>query len=83
MNAWLVAALVLMAALVPCVGVCVACPPPDGLVALELAGIVSALILLLLAEGLQRQPFVDLALVLAATAFAGSLGFARLLERRV
>ena len=37
--------------------------------------------LLMLAEGEARQPFSDLALVLAVLSFAGSLLFARFLER--
>jgi multisubunit Na+/H+ antiporter MnhF subunit len=32
-------------------------------------------------EGIQRQPFADLALVLALMSFVGSLAFAHFLER--
>jgi multisubunit Na+/H+ antiporter MnhF subunit len=55
----------------------------DGLVALELATVLSTVELMLLAQGTHRQPFIDLALVLAVMAFIGSLAFARLLERRL
>jgi len=84
MNEWLLAALVLVAAgLGPCLFVCVTSSAIEGLVALELAGVIAAVVLLLLAEGLHRQPFVDLAVVLAAVSFVGTLAFARFLEREV
>jgi multicomponent Na+:H+ antiporter subunit F len=83
MNEWLLAAVVLLAALVPCGVVCVLRSPVDGLVALELAGVIDTTILVLLSEGFQRQPFVDLAVVAAVMSFAGSLVFARILERWV
>ena len=83
MNEWLLAAVVMLAALVPCGVVCVLRSPVDGLVALELAGVIDTTILVLLSEGFQRQPFVDLAVVAAVMSFAGSLVFARILERWV
>ena len=83
MNEWLLGAVVLLAALVPCGVVCVLRSPVDGLVALELAGVIDTTILVLLSEGFQRQPFVDLAVVAAVMSFAGSLVFARILERWV
>ena len=54
----------------------------EGLVALQLAGEIVALVLLLLAEGFQRQPFTDLALILAVLSFVGSLVFLRFMEER-
>jgi multisubunit Na+/H+ antiporter MnhF subunit len=45
--------------------------------------VLATVILLLLAEGFHRQPFVDLALVFAVLQFAGSLAFVRMLERRL
>jgi multicomponent Na+:H+ antiporter subunit F len=53
----------------------------DRLVALEIAGTVNTLILLMLAQGLDRPPFFDLALVLALLSFAGGMVYARFLER--
>jgi multicomponent Na+:H+ antiporter subunit F len=82
-NEWLIAAVVLIAALVPCGVVCARESAAEGLVGLELAGIVTPLVLLLLAEGFHRQPFADLAIVLAVLSFAGSLLYARFLERRL
>ena len=83
MNAWLLAALVLVVALAPCGLLCARAEPIVGLVGLELGGVVSSLVLLLLAEGFHRQPFADLALVLAVLSFASSLAYARFLERRL
>ena len=81
MNEWLAASLVLLVAMVPLAVVCVRSPAIDGLVALQVGGTNAALVLLLLAEGIQRQPFADLALILAATSFIGPLAFAYFLER--
>ena len=83
MNEWEIAAAVLGFALIPCVVVCVLSPPAHGLVALEIAGVLATTILLLLAEGFHRQPFVDLAVVLAPSALVGSLTFARVMERHL
>ena len=81
MNEWLLAAVILLAALVPCGIVCALRSPVDGLVALELAGVIDTTVLVLLSEGFHRQPFIDLAVVAAAVSFAGSIVFARILER--
>lgn len=81
MNEWEIAASVLGAGLIPCLVVCLRAGPADGLVALELASVLATTILMLLAEGFHRQPFIDLALTLAVLSLVGSLAFARLLER--
>jgi multisubunit Na+/H+ antiporter MnhF subunit len=78
---WEISALVLVLAMVPLGVVCVQAAAVDGLVALQVAGTTAALVLLLLAESMQRQPFADLALVLGLTSFVGSLAFAYFLER--
>ena len=83
MNAWLVAATVLLAGELLLALACVRGRPVDSLVAMEATGVISALVLLLLAEGLHRPPFVDLALVLAILAYVGSLTFVRFMERWV
>ena len=51
--------------------------------ALTLGGPIASLALLLLSQGFGRQPFVDLAVVLAIVSFSGSLILARFLEWRV
>ena len=65
-----------------CVGVCALAGVVDGVIALELASVLTTTALVALSEGLRRQPFVDLALVFALLSFVGSLAFVRLLERR-
>ena len=82
MNEWLIAALVLLASMLPLGAVCFFARPIDELVALQVAGTNAAFILLLVAEGIQRQPFADLALVLALMSFVGSLAFAHFMERQ-
>ena len=81
MNVWEIAALVVLAATLPCLGVCALAGIGSALAALELAGTLIVTALMLLAEGLHRQPFIDLALVLAVLTTVGSLTFARMLER--
>ena len=81
MNVWLICATVLMLGLLPCLWVCVRHSPLDALVALELASTITTLVLVLLAQGYRRDPFMDLALVSALLSFAGALSFARFLER--
>ncbi|MGO9497438.1 MAG: monovalent cation/H+ antiporter complex subunit F [Solirubrobacteraceae bacterium] len=49
--------------------------------ALEVAAVLLSTILMLLAEGFHRQPFVDLAVVFAPMSLVGSMLFARLMER--
>lgn len=83
MNEWQIAATVLSFALIPCVVVALVTPAPHGLVALELAGVLVTTILMLLSEGFHRQPFIDLAVVLAPLALIGSLVFARMMERQL
>jgi multisubunit Na+/H+ antiporter MnhF subunit len=83
MNAWLLAATILLLGLVPCAIVILRRSIVEALVGLQMAGIVQTVVLLLLAEGFHRTPFYDLALVLALLALAGGLVFARMLERWV
>ena len=84
MNEWILAAIVLvLGGILPCLVVSVRASVMEGLVALEMAGVISVLVLLLLAEGFQRQPFVDLALVLALLSFVGTLAFVRFMEREI
>jgi multisubunit Na+/H+ antiporter MnhF subunit len=80
-NVWLWAATVLTVPLAGLVVVAIRRPVLEGVVALEAAGVDAALVLLLVAEGTDRQAFADLAIVLAATSFAGGIAFVRFLER--
>jgi len=82
-NGFLISAIALLAGLLPCGWVIWKHPAIDGLVAFELASIITAGILLLLAEALNEAPMADLALALALLSFGGGLVYARFLERWV
>lgn len=81
MNEWEVAAALLATALVPCGWVCLRRSFAEGVVAVQLAGTIGALALLLVAEAEGREPFGDLAMVAVPLSFAGTLVFLRFLER--
>jgi multisubunit Na+/H+ antiporter MnhF subunit len=81
MNEWEIAAAVLAAAIIPCLGVCALTGAMRALTALELAGTLLSSALMALCEGFHRQPFVDLALLFAFLSMLGAFAFARLMER--
>lgn len=81
MNLYLAAVVVLVAALGPCLWVAVRADTLSGLVALQAAGTVTALTLLVLAEGAHRSPYFDVAVVAAVLNFGSIAVFARFLER--
>jgi multisubunit Na+/H+ antiporter MnhF subunit len=81
MNEWQVVAAVLGFLLIAAVPVALLASPPHGLVALEVASVLTATILMLLAEGEHRESFIDLAVVFVVLSTVGSLAFARLMER--
>lgn len=83
MNHWLVAAVVLIVALAPCLIVCLVAEAADGLAAVEVAGPIAVSILMLLSEGTHRQPFIDLALTLTLTVTIGAFVFARMMEHEL
>ena len=83
MNIWEIAATALGFALLPCIGLTLLAPPAHGLVALEVGSVLMSTILMLLAEGFHRQPFIDLAVVFAPMSLVGALVFARLMERNL
>jgi multisubunit Na+/H+ antiporter MnhF subunit len=83
MNEWELAALVLIAGIVPCLAVCVLAGATHALAAFEVASTVMTTILMLLSEGFHRQPFVDLALALALMSIVGAMAFARLMEKDI
>jgi multisubunit Na+/H+ antiporter MnhF subunit len=82
-NTWLVAATVLTGAVGLCGVLCAFVDRFSALAALELAGTLTTAIMLLLSEGLKRQSFVDLGLVLAFLTVIGGLAFARAFARRI
>ncbi|MGI9103210.1 MAG: monovalent cation/H+ antiporter complex subunit F [Terriglobales bacterium] len=81
MNVWLLAAAVLLFTLVPCGIAAFRGTPVERLVGLEMADIMVCLLLILLAQGMNRPGLYDLALALSLLAFGGGLVFARFLER--
>ncbi len=81
MNPWLIAALALVVGLVPCGWVCLRGRTMERLVAVELAGLLTALAVVLLAEGFDRVSLYDLALTLVLLSFASTMVFAHFLER--
>jgi multisubunit Na+/H+ antiporter MnhF subunit len=81
-NVWLIGATVLLVALVPCAVVLLRADLLDALVALTLAGTITALALLLIAEGYHRNSYYTLPLVLAFTNFVGVMIFVRFLGHR-
>lgn len=82
MNEWEIAAAVLTAAILPAGLVCLRASFAEAIVAVQLASTIAALALLVLAEGEAREPFASLAVVLVVVSFAGTLVFARFLERQ-
>ena len=82
MNVWLAASIALVVALVPCALACLRGDVVGALAALNVAGMLAALALITLSMAFDRQSFVDLAVVLAPSALAGSFAFIRFLERR-
>jgi multicomponent Na+:H+ antiporter subunit F len=82
MSEWELATAVLILGLLPCGAVCLRGSFADGVVGAQLAATVSALALLLIAEDEVRQPFASLAVVLVVLSLAGTLIFARYLERQ-
>ena len=81
MNAFLLAAIVLLATLAPLLFVMVTADPIDGVVALELAGATIVLILLCLSEVYHRGVYFNVPMIAAAMVWVGSLVFARFLGR--
>ncbi|HEY1524579.1 MAG TPA: monovalent cation/H+ antiporter complex subunit F [Solirubrobacteraceae bacterium] len=82
MNVWIAASIALSVGLGICLLACLRADAAGALAALNLAGIVACLDLVTLTVGFSRQPFIDLAVVLAPLAMLGSLAFTRLLEHR-
>jgi multisubunit Na+/H+ antiporter MnhF subunit len=80
-NAFLVAATVLLAALVPLLLAASLRRPIDGLVALETAGAVATLTLVCLSVGLGQSIFFTVAIVAAVASWIGGLVFVRFLGR--
>ena len=81
MNPWVVGAAGMMAAMVPAGVVCMRGKVFDRLVGLEMAGVLTSMLLVVLSEAFGRAIMLDLAVAAALLAFGGGLVFARFLER--
>jgi multicomponent Na+:H+ antiporter subunit F len=82
MNALLAAAIAMLICLAPAVWVAAqAREHLEAVVALQLTGSVVTMVLLLLAEGMNRSALYDPAVVLAMLSLGSGLVFARSLER--
>ena len=79
MNVWFVGATALLLGLLPVGWVLIRGDVLEALVALQLAGTVVAVVLLLIGEGFKRNSYYTLPLVLAFTNFVGVLIFVRFL----
>jgi multisubunit Na+/H+ antiporter MnhF subunit len=82
-NAFVWAALGLCVGYFPLLYVVARRRPIDGLVALELGGVLLVLVLLCLAEGFHRSFGYSVAIVAAVMSWIGGLVFARFLGRWV
>lgn len=81
MNAFLIAATALLVGYVPLGWVVLRERAIHGLVALELGGTLAVLVLLCLAQGLERSFEFSVAIVAAVLVWAGGMVFARFLGR--
>ena len=81
MNAFLIAATVLMAALAPLLLAASVRRPIDGLVVLEAAGAVATLALVCLSVGLGESILFTVAVIASVALWIGGLVFARFLGR--
>ena len=83
MSVWLLTALVLVLAWLPCLAVCLLASEFDALAAIELGSTLLTTVLMLLSIALKRQPFIDLALAFVLVSIVGSLAFARMMEEEI
>ncbi len=83
MNVWMIAAIALLFALVPCGWVAMTASVHKRLVALEMAGILCTLELVLLTMAFQRMPMMDLAVALSLMSFGAGMVFAHFLAQNL
>jgi multicomponent Na+:H+ antiporter subunit F len=82
-NVFLWAATLLIALLLPLLGYAVLANRLDALVALQGAGSIVTLALILLAQGFQRSAYTILGVVASVLTFAGAMVFVRFFEREL
>ena len=81
MNGFVVAAIAMLVAVIPCGIVVVRGKVMDALVAYEAISSIVVMVLILLAEGFKRSGEFELGVLLAVLLFGSGLVFARFLER--
>lgn len=82
MNIWMAASIALSCGVGLCLLACVRSDSAAALAALNVAGVVVVLELVTMTVAFAREPFIDLAVVLAPLAMGGTLAFVRFLEGR-
>lgn len=82
-NPWIMASIVIGAALIPCAWTCLRGSPERRLVGVEMTGTLATIELILLTIGYGRIPFIDLPLTLAVLTLGAGLVFARFLEKHL
>lgn len=83
MNAWMLAAIGMMFALLPCGLLALTAELRQRLVALEMAGVIITLEFMLLAMAFRRMPLMDFAIALGLLSFGGGMVFAHFLARHL
>ena len=83
MNIWLWGATALLLGFLPCGWIAIRETRVDALVALELAGTLTTLTLVLLAEGFNRASYYTVPVALAFLSLVGALLVARFLGRHL
>lgn len=81
MSSFVIAAIAMLAALIPLGVVLCRADVMSAVVAYEAIGSVAVLVLMLLAEGFRRSGEFELAILLAVMLLGGGLVFVRFLER--
>ena len=81
MNAFLIAAMALLAGVFACGLVCIRAPAMDAVVALQLAGSVMVTVLICLAQGLHSSSSFNLPVICALMVWVNGLVFARFMGR--
>lgn len=81
MTSFVIAAIAMLAAMIPCGVVIVRGRLMDAVVAYQALTTITVLILVLLAEGFRRTGEFELPVLLAMLLFGGGLVFVRFLER--
>jgi multicomponent Na+:H+ antiporter subunit F len=80
-NIWLAFAAILLVGMVPCLIVCFREHIFESFIAMQMAQLLTIMVLLLIAKGFGRNIYYDVALSMAILATASGLVYARFLER--